>query len=481
MSRHPFDASKESAVPRRWFTACVAFALIGAGPACRAEADVNVPGFWAGTAKVDITPREDVAVDILGRSLKLRDRLQARVLVLKDESTSVAIVAADLIVFASPKVIAEANAKHGVKHVILSATHTHASMMPRGLVIKPPLAPDWTRSGKSPTETVDWPGLSADPWYAETEAKIVAAIGQAMQNLFAARIVAGQGPFESAYMAHNRRLVRDGRVSALWENPDRRPTQPIDPTVGVVRVDDTTGKPRALAVHYACHAVALMGVGVISRDFPGALVDHLEQQLGPDCLTMFLQGAEGDIDPYDLHNLRGENRFNISRQSGISLAKGALRIAADLKPRPDADRRAIRVKEQVLTIPNRHGGKTTDVGLLTVVIQRDFAFVAIPGEPFIRHQLDLRAQSPIDKVFLLGLAYCGQGAPFVVYIPTAQAVKEGGYGASECSFLAPDAGEKLVGEAVAAIRELLGTGKTASALVPSSPSRTAKSTLPLSD
>ena len=34
-----------------------------------------------------------------------------------------------------------------------------------------------------------------------------------------------------------------------------------------------------------------MGAGVISRDFPGAMVDHLEQQLGPDCLALFLQGA----------------------------------------------------------------------------------------------------------------------------------------------------------------------------------------------
>ena len=92
-------------------------------------------------------------------------------------------------------------------------------------------------------------------------------------------------------MAHNRRLVRDGRVSALWENPDRRPTQPIDPTVGVLRVEDLSGKPRAFAVHYACHPVALMGAGVISRDFPGAMVDHIEQELGVDCLAMFLQGA----------------------------------------------------------------------------------------------------------------------------------------------------------------------------------------------
>jgi hypothetical protein len=408
--------------------------------------------FQAGTAKVDITPSSDSAVDILGKPLQLRDSLFARVLVLKDEKRSLAIVSVDSLVFASPKVVAEAKSKWGVDHVILSSTHTHAGMVPRGMIIKPPASPDWTRSNKAPADTIDWSGLSADPWYAATEEKIVATIGQALQNLFEARITAGKGPFESAYMAHNRRLVRDGRVSALWENPDRRATTPIDPTVGFIRVEETSGKPRAFAVHYACHPVALMGVGALSRDFPGAMVDHLEQELGSDCLGMYLQGAQGDIDPYDLHNLRGENRFNIAKQAGISLAKRALRVSAELKNSEQSPK--LQIKESLLTIPNRSGNKTTDVGLLTVVINRNLAFVAIPGEPFIQHQLDLTAQSPIANTFILGLAYHGKGTPFVVYIPTVQAVKEGGYGATECSFLAANAGEKMVAEALMSIREL---------------------------
>ncbi len=433
-------------------TAClnVTLALFSSGLSLGADSDA--PRFSAGTAKVEITPNAESAVDLFGQPLRLRDPLFARVLVLKDEKISIAIVSADLIVFASQKVIAEAKAKWGVDHVILSATHTHTGMNPRGMLIKPPAAPDWTRSSKAPAETVDWPGLSADPWYAETEAKVVAAIGKAMQNRFPARIVAGKGPFESAYMAHNRRLVRDGRVSALWENPDRRPTQPIDPTVGVIRVEDLSGKPRAFAVHYACHPVALMGAGVVSRDFPGAMVDYLEQELGDDCLGMFLQGAQGDLDPYDLHNLRGENRFNIARQAGISLAKGALRVSEELKGSGQSPK--LQVKESLLTIPNRNGNKTTDVGLLTVVINRDLALFAIPGEPFIQHQIDLTRKSPVANTFILGLAYHGQGTPFVVYIPTVQAVKEGGYGAIECSFLAPDAGEQMVTEALLSIRQL---------------------------
>lgn len=434
----------------------LSIALLSVVPTVGIGAAEAPSGLWAGTAKVEITPAAQDAVNLAGQPLRLRDPLYARVLVLKDAKTSIAIVSVDLILFASPKVIAEAKAKWGVDHVLLCATHTHAAMAPRGLLIKPPAAPDWTRNPNGPATSVNWLKLSEDPWYAATETKIIAAIGQAMQSRFPARLVAGKGAYDSAYMAHNRRDVRPDRVLPLWENPTRRPTQPVDPTVGVLRVEDLSGKPRAFAVHYACHPVALMGAGVVSRDYPGAMVDHLERELGADCMAMFLQGASGDLDPYDLSSLRGENRFNIVKQAGVSLAKAALQLASGLKARTAGAEPGLQVKESLLTIPHRHGPQSTEVGLLTVVIQRDLALVAIPGEPFIQHQLDLTAKSPVPNAFILGLAYHGRGTPFTVYIPTAQAVKEGGYGAAECSFLAADAGERMVKESLARMRELLG-------------------------
>ena len=434
-------------------TVCVAFIMLGTTQKIHGKDETA--NLMAATAKVDITPPEKDAVNLVGQPLRKRDSLYARVVVLKDQKVSLAIVSVDLIVFSSLKVITEARKKWGVDHVILCSTHTHAAMAPRGLLIKPPFSPDWTRNGKDPGTTIDWPALSSDPWYAETEDKIIAAIGKAMNNLFAAKLVSGKGPFESAYMAHNRRLVREGGpVLAMWENPDRRPTKPIDPTVGVIRIDDLTGKPRALMVQYACHPVATMSAGMISRDFPGAMVDHIEQELGDDCMGMFLQGAQGDLDPYDLHNLKGENRFNIVRMAGISLAKGALKIASTLKETPKTAT-PIQIKESLLTLAHRNGTNTSNVGILTVVINKDLALVAIPGEPFISHQIELTSKSPIKNTLILGLAYHGKGSPFVVYIPTVQAVKEGGYGAAECSFLAADAGEKMISEAVLSIQSLL--------------------------
>lgn len=435
-------------------TVCVAFIMLGTTQKIHGKDETA--NLMAATAKVDITPPEKDAVNLVGQPLRKRDSLYARVVVLKDQKVSLAIVSVDLIVFSSLKVITEARKKWGVDHVILCSTHTHAAMAPRGLLIKPPFSPDWTRNGKDPGTTIDWPALSSDPWYAETEDKIIAAIGKAMNNLFAAKLVSGKGTFESAYMAHNRRLVREGGpVLAMWENPDRRPTKPIDPTVGVIRIDDLTGKPRALMVQYACHPVATMSAGMVSRDFPGAMVDHIEQELGDNCMGMFLQGAQGDLDPYDLHNLKGENKFNIVRMAGISLAKGALKIASTFKETTKTESTNIQIKESLLTLAHRNGTNKSNVGILSVVINNDLALVAIPGEPFISHQIELTSKSPIKNTLILGLAYHGKGSPFVVYIPTVQAVKEGGYGAAECSFLAADAGEKMISEAVLSIQSLL--------------------------
>ncbi len=446
---------------RRQFLGGLAGAAVGGGllqvlgaPAWAADKKSAADGtLMAGTAKVDIAPPDGEAIDILGKKMRGGQPLYARVLVLQQGDTKVAIVSVDLIIFASPKVIEESKAKWGVDHVLLSASHTHAAPVPDGMVIKPPLG-DWTRSPKDPGAIIDWPGLSSDPWYAATEEKIIQAIGEATKTMFPARVAAGEGPFVSAYMAHNRRLVHpDGRVEMMWDNPKRIPTTPIDPTVGFIRVEDLEGKPRAFLVHYACHPVGTMGAGFVSRDFPGATVDYIEEQLGPDCLGMFLQGASGDLDPYDMR-LTGQYQLDMVRGAGISLAKGALQMSKSV-PSPSTDiAGSLKVEKSLLNIGNRDGKASTDVGIATVVINGQVALVAIPGEPFVQHQLDLRGRSPMPNAFMLGLTYSGQGSPFVVYLPTVKAAKEGGYGADVCTFLDPRAGEMMVEAALTSLKSL---------------------------
>ena len=435
--------------------------MIAIGIGCGAYGASDAGQLYAGTAKVDISPENtvedhgqifclpEVPPDPPVPPDNIHDPLYARVVVLKNSTVSVAIVTLDLPEFSSKWVIDKAKSLYGIDHVVLCASHTHSGMWPRGMVVDT----SWTRNMQDPGVSLNWPGFSADPWYAATEQKVLATIGQANANLFPARIAAGKGAYESVYLGHNRRFVRPGGgVTMMWDNPKRIPTKPADPTVRVIRIEDEAGKPRVLMVHYACHPVILMGAGVISRDFPGAMVDYVEQQLGESCMAMFLQGASGDIDPYEI-SLRGEYGFNMIRQSGISLGKAALRVADDMAS-PEAAETSMRVKESMLKISYRRGNGKTDACIMTVVINDDLAMVSMPGEVFCQHQLNLAAESPIASTFILGLSYSGRGSPYMLYIPTAQAVQQGGYGATTASFVAADAGERMVNAAVAAIKEL---------------------------
>jgi len=444
---------------RRRFLAAMTGVVLGGGvsrifaSSSKAATDAAAgegPGeILAGTAKVDITPKEGEAW-ISGKKLEIQeDRLYARVLFLKQKGgASVAIVSEDLPFFASPKVVAEAKEKWGVDHVLLCATHTHAGPLPQGLN-----EVNWSHNVKAPGDFINWPGLSSDPGYAAMEEKIIAVIGEASKNLFPARVIAGQGPFVSAYMAHNRRKVNpDGRVEMMWDNPNRLPTDPVDPTVGFIRVEDLEGKTRAFLVHYACHPVGTMGSGFVSRDFPGFTVDYIEEQLGEDCLALFMQGAAGDLDPYDMR-LTGKYQMDVLRQAGISLGKGALRLSESI-PAPANSPGSIQVQKTLLNIPNNVGGISTDVGISTIVINNQMALVTIPGEPFIQHQLDLREKSPLPNSFIFGYSYSGEGSPHVIYLPTVKAAKEGGYGAQECTFLDPGAGATMVEAALKSIQEL---------------------------
>jgi len=446
--------------------ALILLAAIGFDTARAADSS----GLKAGTAKADITPPVGQPMGgFLGRLKKnngacegIHDRLYARVVVLDDGDTSVAIVAVDLLFFSSQRVVNQAKDKWNVDHVILSSTHTHAGPIPKtgGMV-------QWSNLNVNPAEVLDFEAFAEDPWYAATEDKIIAAIGQAMKNPFPARIGAGKGTLESTYLAHNRRLVGpDGKVTMRWANPKRLPTEPVDHTVRVLRIDDDSGQSRAVLVHFACHPVTLGSRNLlISTDFPGATVTHVESQLGDGCMAMFLQGAAGDIDPYDM-GLGGKYGHQIVRNTGVSLATKALKIAEAIKTR-QAAKGVIRVKESLHSMGRRvrrvsrsvartNGSEdpTYNVGITTVVIAPDTALVSIPGEPFVQHQLDLAEKSPVEHTFLLGLAYNGSGIPFTIYLPTIQATKEGGYGADGGTFLEVGAGERLMNKAITSMQEL---------------------------
>jgi hypothetical protein len=104
-----------------------------------------------------------------------------------------------------------------------------------------------------------------------------------------ARIAAGEG--ESRVGIQRRETGPDGYVF-LGEVPDG----PIDPAVGVLRVDRLDGSPIAVMGAYGCHTVVVgPRAQVASPDFPGPMRELVEDALGGT--AVFLQGGGGDIMP----------------------------------------------------------------------------------------------------------------------------------------------------------------------------------------
>jgi len=83
------------------------------------------------------------------------------------------------------------------------------------------------------------------------------------------------------------------------------------------------------------------------------------------------------------------------------------------------------------------------------------AFLAIPGEPFVNFQINLRDQSPLQQTFLFGYAFGGEGK-LCGYVPTIQAAEEGGYGANYATQIDLGAGEAMVDRAVIWFYEQIG-------------------------
>ena len=386
------------------------------------------PALRAGVARADITPPHGHAMagyaERTHGASGTHDPLYATVLLLDSGATSVAFVSCDLASFVSTRVATEARQKFGVTYTILNMSGTHSG----------PVTAD-TRS----------------QWFTAAEDKMVAAIGAARQSLFDAEIAVASG---HAYLAFNRRKVTDGQARMWWRNPDMAPSHPLDPTVNVVAVRDAQ-KVRAVLVNYAARA-AVLGPGILefSADYPGAMRRAVESQT-PGAMCLFVQGASGDISPYREREPGKIPAFDAMERMGRDLAAEVLRALARLKPLPGAAQ-PLRMAAEVVGVPNRWQPHTQiPIGLAAGIIGGGLCFLALPGEPFIEHQITFQARSECGMALLFGSSYSAGGA-WAGFLPTIRAATEGGEGAGYDTTVAVGAGEMLVDRGVVQIMKLRG-------------------------
>ncbi len=416
-------------------------------------------GLLAGVARVDITPQPGVEMwgysNRQGPAIGTLDPLYARVLLLDDGRTAVAIVTLDLGRTFGPaqmnSVRERVRQSSRINDVMFIASHTHSG----------PRIDDDYEDG-------------VPQWEQRALEAIVRAIGEARARAVRARIGVG---FGQVIIGHNRRYVQsDGSVKMLWRNSTGQPAGPIDPTVGVIRIDDQQGNPLAILVHYACHPVVLGPDNLrYSADYPGAMARYVEESFGGQPICFFLQGAPGDINPMMDKTPLEENAVEIMRQVGEQLGREVARVSRMIQTESQENSELAILTEELKfknrwdlekfkaqlvqtfgpRLAARYQRYVTDwivCPVTTLVINRKIALVGLPGEPFVGLQLLLKQRSPLVATLL-----CGYTNGYFAYFPTIRDAVSGGYGASSTTTrVEVGAGERMVDRGLIHIYRVLG-------------------------
>ncbi len=258
----------------------------------------NGGGLKAGAGKVDITatagersyalyPRQAMAhipPQYRDQRVEIDDPLYARALVLDDGASQTVFVTLDCCAIAArttsqfilydspddfmPRLRQRVEAELGIAgdRISVSASHTH-----------PP--------GR----------LLCDE--EEQVARTVAAIRQALDGLTPVTIGTGAG--QEATLTMNRTFMMKDGTDYSWrpEPPgdEIERLRPIDPEIGIVRIDRLDGTPLAVLYDFASHLLVGCRRGKITADFPGVTSQYIETTLGGGVTAIFLQGANGDI------------------------------------------------------------------------------------------------------------------------------------------------------------------------------------------
>ena len=241
--------------------------------------DTGTSTLRAGVGKSDITSDATDAV--------IHDRLYAKALVLDDGKTRVAIIAMDTTAVGGrrisqrilddvgedflPRLRGRVQAELDIPgcNVLVNASHTH----PPGRL----LCDD--------DEQVD---------------RTFDAVSRALGNMTEVTVGAGAGHEDRITINRTLRLTNGQDWSIRHSNPcppdeEVAAVGPIDPEIGIIRIDRLDGRPLAVVYNFACHPLFGNTRGAITANFPGVASQLIEETLGHGVMALFLQGAGGNI------------------------------------------------------------------------------------------------------------------------------------------------------------------------------------------
>ncbi len=270
----------------------------------------------AGAAKVDITNYDAGPVD---------GPLFVRALVLQREATTAVLLTLDVV-------------------AIGEIGHIKNDYLP---TVRARLKQEW---GIEPTNVLANASHCHGVPCADVGDKTVEAVTLAMQNLVPVRVGAGAG-HEDRIMENRRLKMKSGReidvrhAYSLPPDDEVAEVGPIDPQIGVLRLDREDGRTLAVVYNFACHPIQGVPSGVNTADITGFASQVIEDNLGEGAVALFLQGCGGDINPVfykDVDHPRGAEP--LGNMLGLSTLKAVRAIEC-------RDDERLVVLNETLTLP----------------------------------------------------------------------------------------------------------------------------------
>ena len=358
------------------------------------------------------------------RAQGAHDPLMAKVLVLADEQTSVALCCCDVAALRSVDVarirrsVAERVPDLTGARCTIAASHTHSG--PETMYL----------FGNTPD----------DPWIIDMDRRIGDAVVRAHESLApcTARLARGEAPLN-----FNRRAIgEDGRARMVLEHREGVTGGVSDSELIVLRFDAADGSPLAVVHNYAAHALAAGPENMLfTADFPGVAGAVIERNLA-GASALFLNGGAGNVHPREC--MRAD--FAAAEKIGSALGEAVLKLAAS--PTKELVPPMLQFASTALRFANRVDPALQVEAEVSCLCLGPLAIGCMPGEPFVEFQLRFkRALFPRPGV-LVGYANGWQG-----YIPTREAYEFGGYGVDLCTTdpahysrtaLPPGAGEAML-------------------------------------
>lgn len=370
----------------------------------------------AGTAKINITPPTP--------RYPVHDSLYARSLILEANGTRIAFLAVDLGGYNNIPLKEALMKKFNLQEVYFCPQHTHSA-----------------QSGEK-----SW-----------LEDKLTQVLERASKDMFETRISAGHRTFPQ--LSFNRLIVRDdGHARESWFadehyryiNRERLPHGPVDPAVGVIKLEDTKGNPRVIIMNYACHPDVAWNNFEISADYVGYATKYTEEAFDNKINCLFVQGGAGNQAPLFKDGGRtGPNDprpsdYDLIDRMGKLLSIETVKLAKELYPNP-YDIADLKVKTDSLNFTGRYNNTLHyNVYFSVISINNRIVIGTFPGEMFIKFQLDWKKEmEPYSIPFFFG--YTWNGGRWPGYVPDIRSAALGGYGADwGGNLIEVGAGERII-------------------------------------